>query len=149
MLCDGYKNNIYLNVLDAQRERNIQSIKDQIVRKNSSCPWLASKQDALSTITDHDNFPYNRWFRGEYDDWKPHIAEREAGFRPRVDNCYASPCGVRDGSCGYKAFMQYPNHCFETAPSTVFPCMPRFQAKHTDKAEMEITLNRECIPQFR
>ena len=67
---------------------NIQNIKKLIQMKNSSNYVDIVQTDCLSSITDYDHFPYTRNYRGVYNSTTPVIIEREAGFRPRRDNCY-------------------------------------------------------------
>jgi hypothetical protein len=67
---------------------NIENIKRLIMIKNSSNYIDIIQSDCLSAITDYDHFPYTRNFRGVYNITTPVIIEREAGFRPRNDQCY-------------------------------------------------------------
>jgi hypothetical protein len=67
---------------------NVLSIQQQIAHKNGFEPHHVTIEHAGSIITDYDSFPYNRWFRGVARASNPIVAEREAGWRPRNDNCY-------------------------------------------------------------
>ena len=72
---------------------------------------------------------------------EPVIAEREAGWRKRQDSCYkvnAPP--IRDN---------YPNHCFQSACSTIYPCYPEYMTKYADKEAMDLLLNKSCVTQYR
>jgi hypothetical protein len=78
---------------NSDREKNINSynkenIKRLIALKNSTEPVDIIQRDALSVFTDYDHFPYTRNYRGVYNSLNPVIIEREAGFRPRNDDCY-------------------------------------------------------------
>jgi hypothetical protein len=95
---------------------NVDAIKNQIAYKlNYSTPFYATIQNATATITDQDQFPYQRYFRGVYNDTTPTVMEREAGWRPRYDDCYkqiVTPTYYR------------PNFCWEGPCSTIYPCNP-------------------------
>jgi hypothetical protein len=67
---------------------NTSEISQQIRRKKESTPYFATTKEAVSVITDYDTFPYPRYFKGEYDNYLPIVAEREAGWRPRHDDAY-------------------------------------------------------------
>lgn len=98
---------------------------------------------AAYVVTDYDEHPYGRWYRGDYRVSYPRVAEREAGYRPVENRCYSftSPPIPEGAEVG-----NYPNHCFQSAPSVVFPCYPTSLRKYSDKDELEIMLNRAKIP---
>lgn len=120
---------------------NIESIRSMINKKNSNIPFLPTIANAGSTFTDYDNFPYNRNFRGVYYSPNPVVIEREAGWRSRRDDCYKM-------SIPYKK-DPYPNHCFESACSTVYPCYPPYLSKITDRESLNVILNKACTVQYR
>ena len=120
---------------------NIYHIREQINRKKESTPFLPTVGDASKTITDYDTFPYPRWYRGIPDAVEPIVAEREAGWRVRHDDCYK----VKVPPKVYKP----PNHCFESACNTVYPCTPSFFNKFADKEAVEISIHNACISQYR
>lgn len=95
---------------------NVDAVRDQIARKlNYSTPFYATIQNATATITDQDQFPYQRYFRGVHNQHQPTVFEREAGWRPRNDNCYKqilTPTYYR------------PEFCWEGPCTTVYPCDP-------------------------
>lgn len=68
-------------------------------------PVILAKDKAL--------FPYPNHWRGNYLSPYPMIEKRRAGYRPRIAVQYERPVGVRFGLA---------DGCFETAPSTSFPC---------------------------
>ena len=96
---------------------HVENIRRQIRAKNSSGPFFATAGNVVQTVTDYDTFPYQRYYRGIVGLSEPVVAEREAGWRKRNDSCYQvnSP-PIRDN---------YPNHCFQSACSTVYPCYPK------------------------
>lgn len=67
---------------------NINNIQEQIKNKKNPNPYFATTKQAKGVITDHDTFPYPRYFRGKPSSSVPIIAEREAGWRPRHDDAY-------------------------------------------------------------
>ena len=100
--------------------RNVENVRRMIKQKEDcSKPFYATACNTSSVITDFDVFPYPRFFRGRYDSDKPIVMEREAGYRNRRDECY------RTVQCKGDDLKEYPNHCFEVACSTVFPCNPK------------------------
>lgn len=105
-------------------EQNVQNIRAQIARKKGYNPYLATVEESSDVLTDHDTFPYPRWYRGVPTSSQPIVAEREAGWRPRHDNCYRvlKSAGVPT--------VPYPTHCFEAACSTTFPCYPKISTKN-------------------
>ena len=128
---------------DRIRIQNIENVKKQILEKKSYRPMFATVQNTADTITDYDTFPYPRWFRGIPTSSTPVIAEREAGWRIRNDNCYKvlKPM-VNDKN-------SYPNHCFEGSCSLVVPCYPEHLQNYGDKEALNVTLNKACIVQYR
>jgi hypothetical protein len=96
---------------------NVMNVKNLIQRKKDSYPFIATSNDVSTTITEYDNFPYNRWFKGVYNSDTPFIAEREAGWRIRDDECYNKNINERCSSIDHK-----PNVCFQIPCSTVLPC---------------------------
>jgi hypothetical protein len=94
---------------------NVDNVRSMILKKQSSCPFYATSKDASSIVTDFDHFPYTRFYRGIAWSQNPIVLEREAGYRPRHDECY------RVKNCqGYE--IDYPETCFQVACSTLFPC---------------------------
>lgn len=81
--------------------------------KNSDTPYRYSQTNVI-TQEGRAYFPYPDWWRGEYMCDLPIIAEREAGFRPRLERPYWK------GSTGHA----YPQHCFRTGIKTRYPCYP-------------------------
>ena len=124
-------------------QHNIESVKNLIEQKKSHNPYHATHDSATSVITDFDHFPYNRYFRGHYSSPTPIVAEREAGFRPRHDNCYK----VKIPPSGQSS--PYPNHCFEGPCSLVTPCYPSYLRKYSDRDAMNVQLNKACVVQYR
>jgi hypothetical protein len=79
----------------------------------SNKPYIYSH---TNVITDRSEFPYPYFWRGDYRSTKPIVYDREAGFAPRTPD---RPTVHPPDGCVY-----YPNHCFEPAPSTQYPCYP-------------------------
>ena len=126
------------NVIDND---STSSIKSQIIAKQSNNVHFGTSNEAEKTLTDFDHFPYTRFYRGVYTSKDPITIEREAGWRPHRQQCYTPNC------CNEPSI--YPNHCFETACSTVFPCYPPYLTKYSDKEALSVQLNRACIVQYR
>ena len=120
---------------------NIQNLSNQINHKLSSTPYYGTSNDTSKTLTDMDNFPYTRFYRGVYNSTMPIVIEREAGWRPIYKNCYIP------NKCENP--IEYPNHCFESACSVVYPCYPQYLAKIADRDALNVQLNKSCIVQYR
>lgn len=116
-------------------EHSIEYIRSQIAKRNS-VPYFASNKAVTNVVTDMDHHPYTRWFRGVYYYPDPIIMEREAGWRPRKDSCYSvnSPPVIEEN----------PSHCFESACSTIFPCIPS-QSRYADRIVADTVINKSCI----
>ena len=101
---------------DKINDNNFNFIKEQIERKNNyNIPYYATVNSIKKVTTDFDHFPYTRHFRGVYHQSKPHVLEREAGYRARHDLCYTPIVGGAFVSAGE------PNHQFQQPANTVIP----------------------------
>ena len=120
---------------------NIHNIRRQINRNKTGQPFFATIKDAKAVLTDYDTFPYPRWYKGVPEASIPIVAEREAGFRLRHDNCYT--VNRKD------ELVKYPNNCMQTACSTVYPCYPEYLTKYSDREALDLILNNTCIVQYR
>lgn len=99
------------------------SLKYQIAQKTKyGKSFYATNQTVGKTITDMDNFPYQRFYRGEYQSNQPIIFDREAGYRHVSNSCYSTVPSYS---------VEYPNYCFESACSTIYPCVPAQQIAET------------------
>lgn len=75
--------------MDPIAMHNRAYIRRQIEQKNRCClPYTAYAQDVRRVVTDVDHFPYTRFYRGEFNDTRPHVWEREAGYHPLQQNAY-------------------------------------------------------------
>jgi hypothetical protein len=116
---------------------NSYNLHDQIALKNGDEPYIPSHIEKL-VITDHDNFPYNRYYRGKYDSDSPIVSDRQAGYRTVNNACYGFNCArvpptiMRD-------------LCWEAPCSTVYPCYPSYITKYSDKGLLDVMLNNVCI----
>lgn len=99
-----------------QFEYNKLFISQEIEKKKSYTPILATSTLLYKTKTDMDQFPYQRFFRGKMYSDKPHIHEREAGFRLLDTKGYQQ-------SCSTPTYIEPPySTCFQNPCSTVLPC---------------------------
>jgi hypothetical protein len=124
------------SLTEKMNNANIASVRKQIHEKNGCDPYYGTVNDAVSVVTDMDHFPYTRFFRGVYKSTYPVVMERESGWRPQRNSCYSV------NNCNQKA--PYPNHCFQTACSTVYPCYSQ-----SDSESTLVKINNECIVQYR
>ena len=107
--------------------------------KKGTVPYYSS---GTTIRTDMDVFPYPRFYRGNFESKDPIIFEREAGWNPRHDNAYQIPITVESKD-------YYPNHCFQSAPSTTYPCYPEYLRKYSDKRQMDIQLFKKDVIEYR
>ena len=123
-------------------ERNVTSVRKMIHAKQNYCkPYYANMDTVAGVLTDQDHFPYTRYFRGVSYHPDPVVFEREAGWREVKNGCYE----VRNP----RQTVPYPNHCFESACSTVYPCYPSYLQKFSDQSALDVQLNKACIVQYR
>ena len=120
---------------------NIASVRKGIHMKTRYVPHFATINDTETVVTDMDHFPYTRFYRGVPHSSQPVVMEREAGWRPHRAPCYSV------NQCNKES--DYPNHCFEAACSTVYPCYPQYLQKFSDRDALNVQLNRACIVQYR
>ena len=114
---------------------NVKNVREQIYMKNNYKPYIATTNQTKQVLTDYDVFPYPRWYRGIYDFSEPIIAEREAGWRKRNDDCYK---------------IQQPDEkpkqesevCFQVPCDTIFPC------RNTKSSNSFLSKN-DCITIYR
>lgn len=117
---------------------NIAKVKDQIERKKAFCPYIATVEHSNQILTDYDVFPYTRFFRGQPLSTEPIAAEREAGWMLRDDKYYKASL------ISEVSKPQPPNHCFQSACSTIRPCHPK-----PDRTELHEVYNKSCNVSFR
>jgi hypothetical protein len=119
---------------------NVNYVRKMIQKKESNIPYYATSCDISNVVGDYDHFPYRRFFRGNYQSDKPIVMEREVSFRPRHDICYKTV------NCNKEA-PEKPNHCFEVACSTVFPCYP--EDKVNNPMMNDLDTNKVCLNLYR
>ena len=65
------------------------SLQYQIEQKTKyGKSFYATNESVGKTITDMDNFPYQRFYRGQYQSNEPIIFDRKAGYRHVSNACY-------------------------------------------------------------
>lgn len=109
------------------------TLTEAIKLKQSPIPIGFSASPVLLPI-DKALFPYPNHWRGNYLSSYPLIEDRQAGFRPRITFEYERPAGVRFGLV---------DGCFETAPSTIFPCW------ESGYGCLQPTCVRNCNPEYQ
>ena len=115
-------------------DNNIEFVRSQIDRKNNyEYPMFATYCSASQSITDMDNFPYNRYYRGITKNSEPIIMEREAGFREIKNQDYSQNVCPRDNQ--YAKFYPEvkPNVCFQAPCTTIYPCRLSEEDKKNEK----------------
>jgi hypothetical protein len=66
---------------------NDEKMRKEILKKNDQTrAYYATNDTVKKFTTDFDSFPYERYFRGQYDESKPVIIDRYAGYR-KVELC--------------------------------------------------------------
>ncbi len=107
--------------------------------KNSNHPYYST---GPKNKIDMDSFPYTRFYRGIPESNIPIIFDRETGWKERRDYCYNIP-QLTEGE------DYYPNHCFQGAPSTTYPCYSQYLRKYADKREMDLLLFKKNVLEYR
>ena len=97
-------------------------------------PYYATRATVGECVTDFDDFPYGRFYRGEATNPVPVIIEREAGYRHIERNCYITKPTYT---------VEYPRHRFEGPCSTVYPSIP--DKRFADQEATNLLLNRACV----
>lgn len=116
-------------------EKSVFDVRNQIHKKlDYSQAYYGRSNTVKGMITDMDNFPYVRYFRGQFNKENPVIFNREAGYRPIENPCYAPILSY--------AQPPYTNYCWQTPCSTVYPCRP----PPVEQSSLNILNNRNCIP---
>jgi hypothetical protein len=114
------------------------TLTDLISLKTSSVPIGFSGTPVILPI-DKALFPYPNHWRGDYRRTYPIIESRQAGFRPRMTYEYEYPKDVRFGLA---------DGCFETAPSTQFPCWEIGYGCNIPKCKIDCNPERSCISRY-
>ena len=124
--------------------RNVQNIRYQINNKKRSNVYYSTENTNRNVITDYDTFPYTRWFRGEAESESPIVAEREAGWRPRNENCYDTVKPIKTEKQKKHSDIK-PRHYYQPACSIVYP-------KYVSESDISLTdvkLNENCVISYR
>lgn len=129
------------NLTVLTNDKTISFVRKEIARKRGDMPYLASGKAITNILTDMDHHPYNRWYRGVYYYPEPVVMEREAGWREQRPMCYDLVVPREP--------EEQPNHCYESACSTTFPCFPNLTTRFSDREVLRHTVNKECIVQYR
>lgn len=130
--------------MDSINSRNIQNIRYQIGIKKETNPYWSSTSTNKNVITDYDTFPYTRYYRGNPDSSIPIVAEREAGWRPRNEDCYNSVLIREDKNKKHHDIVR-PRNYFQPACSVVYP-------KYINPNDISLTdvkLNENCVMSYR
>ena len=62
-------------------------MRKEICQKNNpNRAYYATNKTVKKFTTDFDNFPYSRWYRGQNQESRPVIIDREAGYN-KINNC--------------------------------------------------------------
>ena len=92
-------------------------MRKEICQKNNpNRAYYATNKTVKKFTTDFDNFPYSRWYRGQNQESRPVIIDREAGYNKI--NLMIAPLDDRN----IKFDHNLSDLCWETACSTVMPC---------------------------
>lgn len=128
-------NREYYDLTPKINEFNIENVRKNIKVKMAPAPFYGTMN--VTAITDMDSFPYMRFYRGVPGFSDPVVMEREAGWRPIRNNCYAyAPASAEPIK---------PKVCFETACSTLLPCRPSEEAEQEDY----LLNKRFCLNMYR
>lgn len=129
-----------MNLTPQINQSNVERVREQIMKKKGDI-YHPTKNLAAKILTDYDTFPYHRYWRGVPTSHFPVVAEREAGWRHRFDNCYKIEEPIQD--------VPYPKHCFQTSCSTIYPCSSSYNKTFNDREIIDKMINDNCIVQYR
>ena len=90
------------------------TLEQQILLKaNPNSTFVADNTSILPNKTDHDHFPYTRYYRGEYKSPNAIISDNNAGWQRVNNNCYS-----------YKLLEPKKENdtCFQLPCNNVLPC---------------------------
>ena len=90
------------------------TLDEQIVLKaDPNSKFTATIDSIIPSQTDHDHFPYTRYYRGDYKKQDYKVTENNAGWQRLNNECYKS-----------KSYAPItPNDmCFQLPCNTVLPC---------------------------
>ena len=93
------------------------TLEEQILLKaNPNSSFYATDNSILPSQTDHDHFPYTRYYRGDYKKPNAIISENKAGWQRVRNNCYS-----------YILLTEKEENdtCFQLSCNTVLPCRDR------------------------
>ena len=124
-------------------QRNIENIRYQINKKKCTDPYFSTSNTNVNVVTDYDQFPYSRYFRGEAKSSVPIIAEREAGWRPVNQECYDNE--ILNSTKKKNHDVENPKHYFQPPCSTVYPKY----VNDNDISLSDIKLNENCVISYR
>lgn len=130
-----------MNITSLTNQNNVESVREQIMKKKSYNPYHTTVNIPSNVLTDYDNFPYQRYWRGVPNSYDPVVAEREAGYRPRHDACYKTSEPMQE--------VPKPNLCFQSACSTIYPCNSEYNRVFKDREAHDEFINKNCIVQYR
>ena len=92
----------------------MSTLEEQILLKaNPDSKFRATKDSILPSKTDHDHFPYTRYYRGSYKSNDAIVSENEAGWQRVRNSCY-----------NYTVYeAEKPNDtCFQLPCNMTLPC---------------------------
>ena len=115
---------------------NVNFITEEIKKLNGPKPYFFNPINNKEVITDYDNFPYNRWYRGSYKIDVPIIAEREAGWRVINNECYKDP--INHG------IPLKPKNIFQAACTTIFP-----KKNNRQDLDDDFIMKNNCVVEYR
>jgi hypothetical protein len=122
------------------QQNNEINLSYQMNLKNNDIPYITQSPSNISDLvtTDHDNFPYNRYYRGKFCSDTPITSDRQAGYRPVINSCYKVQCDENAKDTRREL-------CWEAPCSTVYPCYPSYITKYSDKNLLDVMLNNVCL----
>ena len=129
-----------MNITPHINQTSITSVREWINAKKGSTPFYATQNNVENVVTDMDHFPYTRYYRGVYSSEHPIVIEREAGYRPIEDECYTPKIIIE---------KTYPDHCFEPACSTVYPCFESTSKHAQTERKRNEKINGNCNVMYR
>ena len=117
----------------------MNKIKKLIKIKNSKRPLYCVYNDIKKQNTDHDHFPYTRYFRSDVTSNVLTISDRKSGYYNNFKSCYIPEKINTENN------IKYPEHCFESSCVLNKPCFKENADRFAAFNKLNNLLNDSCV----
>lgn len=114
-------------------QQNVTTVRQQIEQKlNYNRPYYATPYTISPIQTDFDNFPYQRYYRGDYKSSTPIVLERETGWREWNNPCYRELTTLN---------VKPTSYCWQYPCSNVFPCNKKAYKESSESKPLKVNIS--------